>query len=302
MRQPVLAVICVAMIGGGAAYAQELGAVGGGGGFGVSGAIGGMIGPGGSISSHGDNSGTTFTYNFPRGATVFAVTGAPYSGRMSTQSVWTLVNGTHLVQQPFDQPTTYRDTMGRTRTDMTMQRIPSGMNAPNMQPQVQRLAEITDPVAGYRYVLDQGHQIAYRIAVQTRQSQAPSGAFAAARTAAPITRPMVNPKGATMTDEDLGTQTILGIPATGHRNTTTYPVGTYQGNDAPVTSVNENWHRVQYGLTMLSKTIGPENESTTTMKDFSREEPDPALFQIPAGYQIVDESGEFTITIPRNAR
>jgi hypothetical protein len=43
-------------------------------------------------------------------------------------------------------------------------------------------------------------------------------------------------------------------------------------------------------------------DTTMTMKDFSTEEPDPSLFQIPAGYQIVDETGQFTITIPRNAQ
>jgi hypothetical protein len=38
------------------------------------------------------------------------------------------------------------------------------------------------------------------------------------------------------------------------------------------------------------------------MKDFTAAEPDPTLFMIPAGYQIVDETGPFTITVPASAK
>jgi len=270
----------------------------------MGGIAGGMIGPGGGmVSSRGDNNGITFTYNFPKGAmTMSAVTGAPYAGHTSSQSIRTLANGTHLIQPPFEQPMTYRDSMGRTRTDLTMQRRPAGINVANLPPQIMRLAEIDDPVAGYRYILDQVHQIAHRVAVQTRQNQAPFGgpAMAARVMAAQPSRTM--PNGITMKVDDLGTQEMSGITVSGRRTTNTYPVGTYQGNDAPVTTVDESWQAVQYGFVMLSKNTGPESESTTTMKDFSKEEPDPALFQVPAGYQIVDETGEFTITIPRNAQ
>jgi hypothetical protein len=66
--------------------------------------------------------------------------------------------------------------------------------------------------------------------------------------------------------------------------------------------VNENWRSVQYGLVLRSLNSGFNGDTTSIMKDFSIEEPDPSLFQIPAGYQIVDEAGEFTITIPRDAQ
>jgi|HubBroStandDraft_6_1064221.scaffolds.fasta_scaffold515141_2 hypothetical protein len=38
--------------------------------------------------------------------------------------------------------------------------------------------------------------------------------------------------------------------------------------------------------------------STTELKDLSLAEPDPALLQVPSGYQLVDENGPFTVTIP----
>jgi hypothetical protein len=270
----------------------------------TAGVIMGGIGVGGGVSSRGNNNEITFTYNFNKDATVFAITGAPYAGRMSIQSVRTLANGTHLTQQPFEQPMTYRDSMGRTRTESRMQPAPMIGGAVKAQPQIANLPEIVDPVAGYRIILDPVHQIAHRIPIQVRQNQAPN----ATRAVLPAQR-LVNPlparlrdDGATVTNEDLGTQTIFGVTAIGHRTTTTYPVGTYQGNDQPVTMVNEMWNAPQYGLMLRSSNTGPESDSTTTMKDFSTDEPDPSLFLIPAGYQIVDETGEFTVTIPRNVQ
>lgn len=279
-----------------------------GGGIGVGGGIGAaIVGPGGMTSSRSDNNGSAFTYNFPKGATVFVVTGAPYAGRTSSQTVRTLANGTHLTQQSFDQPMTYRDTMGRTRTDLAKTRTPEmipAAAAANFQPQIMRLPEITDPVAGYRIILDPVHQIAHRVAIQARQNQAPNlnAAVAAARIAANPMPARTMDNGATVKNENLGTETILGVTAIGQRNTTTYPVGTYQGNDQPVTQVNENWRSAQYGLVLRSLNTGPNGDTTTAMKDFSLDEPDPSLFQVPAGYQIVDETGEFTITIPRDAQ
>jgi hypothetical protein len=165
-----------------------------------------------------------------------------------------------------------------------------------------RFAEITDPVAGYKYVLDSVHQIAYRGVIQARQNQAQNAGVAAARMAANPMPGRTMENGATVKNESLGTQTIFGVTAVGQRNTTTYPVGTFQGNDQPVTQVNENWRSVQYGLMLRSLNTGPNGDTTMAMKDFSIEEPDPSLFQVPAGYQVVDETGEFTITIARDAQ
>ena len=268
-------------------------------------------GSGGSVSSSGNGTQTTFNYNYPPGAAVFAVAGAPYSGRSSSQTVRTLANGTHLNGQSNDQPMTYRDSMGRTRTDAANQ--PTPMLAPvavNAQPRLMRLPEISDPVAGFRYVLDDTNRIAHRIAIQARQNAAPNPAQVQAR-AAMLARPSAgvpaaphtNANGATSTNENLGTQSMFGITVTGQRTTTSYPVGTWQGNDAPLTSVNESWRSEQYGLLILAKNVQPDgSESTTTMKDFTAAEPDPTLFMIPAGYQIVDETGPFTITVPASAK
>lgn len=302
----ILAVTSLATIFIIPASSQDGGVVfAGGGGIGI-GSAGAMVGPAGLRSMSGNEKGSTFTYNFPKGATEFVTTGAPYSGHTSSQTIRTLANGTHLTQQSNDQPMTYRDTMGHTRTEAAVSPRFNGPNAAvaTAQPQIMRFAEITDPVAGYKYVLDSVHQIAYRgvIQAQVRPNQNPNAAAAAARMAANPMAARTMENGATIKNESLGTQTIFGVTAIGQRNTTTYPIGTYQGNDQPVVVVNENWRSAQYGLMLRSVNSGPNGDTTMTMKDFSTDEPDPSLFMVPAGYQVVDEVGEFTITIPRDAR
>ena len=259
---------------------------------------GSSTGPGGSVSSRGNNNETRFTYNLAPGATVYFIPNAPYSGRMSTQNLRTLANGTHLNNRTNDQQMTYRDSTGRTRTDAAMAPMPmSAPAAANIKPHIMRLPEISDPVAGFRYVLDDTNRIAHRIAIQGRQSP-----VVTPRPPAPAP-PRVIGSGVTSARESLGTQSMSGITATGERETTSYPPGTWQGNDSPLTSVREIWRADQYGLTMLSKESQPDgSESTMTMKDFSAAEPDPTLFMVPAEYQIVDETGEFTITIAASAK
>ena len=263
-------------------------------------------GSGGSVSSSGNGTQTTFTYNYPPGGTVFVIAGAPYSGHMSSQNVRTLASGAHLNMQTNDQPMTYRDSMGRTRTDAAMSQAPMmALAAANFKPRIVRLPEISDPVAGFRYVLDDTNRIAHRITIQARQNQAQAQARAAFDARSPVAQatPHAMENGVTSTSESLGTQSMFGLTVTGQRNTTTYPPGTYQGNDGLLTSVNETWRSDQYGLMLLSKNSQPDgSESTMTMKDFTAAEPDPTLFMVPAGYQIVDETGQFTITLPASAK
>ena len=232
------------------------------------------------------------TYNLPQLPRGQPLTGAPYTGQMSNESVRTLANGTHLTQPVRSSPMMYRDSMGRTRSDTLMMAPRPGTTTPH----INRLAEIDDPVAGYRYILDDYHKVAHRIVPCKRSPPA-------ARPA-----PMPNPTlasnpgplrmGGNSETEDLGTQTMFGVTVTGVRNTTTFPPGAYQGNDGPVTVIQETWRSAQYGLDFVVKNSRPDGDSTQSMVSFAAGDPDPSLFQIPPGYQIVDETANFTITIP----
>lgn len=276
------------------------GGVGYGGGIGSAGAVAGIANSasagqdcsGYGSGSHGDGNQMVYNFHFGSCFATPVVIDAPYSGHNSSQSGRTLPDGTHLTQPMMGQPMIYRDALGRTRTERqplgpTILQY-AGPAASATQPVV---AEINDPVAGYHYVLDPVNRVAHRVRVVARNTPL------LVPPAAPSTHTL--PNGVTTTSEPLGTETMFGITVTGIRNTTTYPPGTYQNNDRQVTSVNEMWRSVQYQLVLLSKNSGVNGESTMSIQDFNPAPPDPALFQVPAGYQIVDEANEFTFTIRR---
>jgi hypothetical protein len=231
-----------------------------------------------------------------------AVTGMPYSAQQVSETVQTLADGTHIKQNT-RTVVMYRDSLGRTRTE-TPAFGPVNNGA--------KLVRIVDVVGGYEYTLDDTNHIAHRVIIQVAQPiarRAPgtlgNGSQLASRTA-PL--PATLPPGVAgrphpeMQSEDLGMQVIEGVNAKGRRTTQTWPVDSV-GNDRPIVSVHETWFCDQLGgMMVLSKSTDPRyGETTTALKDLNLSEPDPALFQPPAGYQIEDETGPFKITVPQNA-
>ena len=98
-----------------------------------------------------------------------------------------------------------------------------------------------------------------------------------------------------MSTEKLGTQTIEGVLAEGTRRTTTWRVNS-QGNDRPISAVDERWNSPELKATILSKINDPQfGESTQKLINISRDEPSLSLFQPPPEYTVVDEEGDFTI-------
>ena len=78
--------------------------------------------------------------------------------------------------------------------------------------------------------------------------------------------------------------------------TVTTPVGAV-GNDRPITRVCETWTSPELKLRLLQQCSDPRARDTTErLININRAEPDPSLFQVPAGYTIVDETGQFTMT------
>lgn len=61
------------------------------------------------------------------------------------------------------------------------------------------------------------------------------------------------------------------------------------GNDHPP-SLTEYWHSPQLGLNLLSMRSSPFfGKQTFTITELSVGEPDPKLFEIPAGYAVKDQ-------------
>ena len=88
------------------------------------------------------------------------------------------------------------------------------------------------------------------------------------------------------TEESLGSQVVNGVMADGTRVTTTIPAGDF-GNDRPITSVTESWYSPELHLTVIYKRTDPrEGDVTTQYMGIKRVEPDPSVFQVPAGYTL----------------
>jgi hypothetical protein len=109
-------------------------------------------------------------------------------------------------------------------------------------------------------------------------------------------RPSGREGGPARTSEALGKQVMSGVTAVGRRETTAYPVGS-RGNDRPMTSVAESWYAPGLALVISNVDTDSTYKSVRKLEDLTTTEPDPALFQPPAGYKIVDETGAFTISI-----
>lgn len=90
--------------------------------------------------------------------------------------------------------------------------------------------------------------------------------------------------------EDLGTDTILGLEARGRRTITMIPAGKV-GNDTPTQRTSEMWTAISPGLAGLvvrQVTEDPQMGKTDKeLTNFAQAEPDAALFQPPADYEVV---------------
>ena len=99
--------------------------------------------------------------------------------------------------------------------------------------------------------------------------------------------PLENGKGFT-THLDIGVRTIAGIDTTGTRETTTLNPGAI-GNDRAFVTVREFWQAPQIGVNVLSTVDGPQTgQQTFTLSDLSLTEPEPQLFELPDGYEVLD--------------
>ena len=259
----------------------------------------------GVVVSSAPPAGFVRTGGFIGGGPMSTVVGHPYSALEETQTVQTLSDGTHVTQGG-QKVMYYRDSMGRTRTERTSVPPPGFLS--ESKPPV--FIEINDPVAGYRYTLDSLGHAAYRTSAGPAPVPNAGSSFGAVRavlSAVPPSASQVAPQIVQTGDpssriapqqprpetsaESLGTRTMEGVFAEGSKATTIWPAGIF-GNDRPITTTNETWTWRELGITILAKTSDPRSgETTMRMTGISQAEPDPSLFQVPAGYEINDPAG-----------
>ena len=200
------------------------------------------------------------------------VTGAPYSATVNTEFTQTLAGGNTIQNSNSGQVA--RDSQGRTYEQQTISAGPLAQSGPVT------LTFISDPVAGFSYVLNAQTKTATRRAIKTPPASAntPEHAPHAGRAFS----------GSNRVAADLGTQVVGGVNAQGKSVTVTIPAGTV-GNAQPIVSTNETWYSPDLQIVVLAKRNDPQmGQSTYTVSNIQRAEPAASLFQVPSDYTVQD--------------
>jgi len=204
------------------------------------------------------------------------VTGAPFSAVAVSETTQTLADGNHITRKT--QTNVFRDSQGRIRKEITL----TGFGPLATSEQPKSFVVINDPVARVTFMLHPDHKTAEKI----------EKSFA--RMNGPMNQAMRDKKefqqgenaGANLKREDLGTQTIGGVTAQGTRVTKTIPAGQI-GNEKPITIVDEVWYSNDLQTTVMSKRSDPwSGETTYSLTNIRRAEPDAALFAVPSDYSV----------------
>jgi hypothetical protein len=221
------------------------------------------------------------------------VAGQPYQAEKVTHSRQILGDGTVITHDT--RGLIARDAEGRMREELYQ--VHSGnMNGKQMEMSLQS-ATVGDPIAHTMLIWTGAAKIAMQMQLPSLPKLPVMGGVALA-TPPPGTSivdlgtpnsPLI--AGISASDihtEDLGKQSIEGVLVTGKRVTTTIPTGEI-GNDRPIVVVHEEWRSPE--LKIVVKTIDTDprtGEQTMELQGLSRADPDPALFQAPAGYKVQD--------------
>jgi hypothetical protein len=212
------------------------------------------------------------------------VAGAPYSAVEVRESTQTLANGNVISRKT--ETNVYRDSMGRVRTETTVQpRVRAGQTSEQAP---HTIATIHDPVAGVTTELNSATKTAHEV----RMGRGRGANSAATPRAGRGGRQAGGANAATASSnpdvvrESLPMQTINGIQATGTRVTRTIPAGR-MGNAQAIQVVHETWMSADLKIPVMVKDTDPRSRTTITqLTNINRSEPDPALFQAPSDYKV----------------
>ena len=85
-----------------------------------------------------------------------------------------------------------------------------------------------------------------------------------------------------------GTRTISGIETVGTRDTSNLNAGV-MGSDQPFSTWREFWQAPQIGVNLYSEVVNPSvGKQVFMLTDVNLAEPDPKLFELPEGFDVVD--------------
>jgi len=202
------------------------------------------------------------------------VTGEPYSAEQVHKTMRRLEDGTKVSHQ--GHHFVARDSAGRVRVEIRTGKGQSG------QPD-SAMVFVSDPVAHTLTMWSTGQQ-AKHVATVTKLS----GEQKTARPAVQTTKEDPSRPQPVVTTENLGPQMLDGLAVTDVKTTTVVPAGR-SGNDAPITKTREVWTSDEMKLVMKEEWTDPRSGvRTVELSQFSRTEPDAALFHAPKGYEVKD--------------
>jgi len=197
----------------------------------------------------------------------------PYTAEYKVMHVQALADGTTITRESTEVKAL--DSQGRRMTATT---ITSGDRAG------QTHVIVYDPVARTQTTWHSPIKIAHVFKMSTAEAE-----HTCSRDMRDDVSVISGPKSK-MTSENLGTESIEGVEARGRQYTTTTPAGAV-GNDAPLVSTSDVWTALNVGLNgLVVRYIRDDPRSGKTMRELtslSQNEPDPATFQPPEGYEIV---------------
>jgi len=237
------------------------------------------------------------------------VKGAPYSGVEINESTQVLGDGTRIHNET--QTQVYRDSEGRVRREgpmdvtifdpvanasyvlnaktQTARKLPLGMYVfSTAAPDGKMMTNFT-----YRISTDgkpgdgdaEAKIVAEKAMAAELKSMHMAGGAMGLTTTMDTRKVMLRDAGTT---EALGKRMIEGVNSDGSRVVTTIEAGAI-GNDRAIQSVNERWFSQDLQTVMITKHTDPRSgEESFRLVNVSRSEPPAYLFQIPAGYQIVE--------------
>lgn len=213
----------------------------------------------------------------------------PYTAEFKTTRVQTLPDGNTITQE--STQVMARDSSGRT--------VNASTSTPVSEDQTQHtMVNVFDPVArthSFWSVPGQQATVTNEPAADAPRTTCAVPAQVPARQSEPMQR-------AKPVMEDLGTQTIEGIEAHGHRTTFTMAAGAI-GNTEPLVSTDEVWFSSTPGLAGIN--VRQVNESaqsgrmTRELVQFTQGEPDAALFQPPDGYEVLVKETKDEVRCPQ---
>jgi hypothetical protein len=207
------------------------------------------------------------------------VTGAPFSAVAVSETTQTLADGNHISRKT--QTSLFRDSQGRVRREVTLATFgPLAVSG-----EQKSIVVIHDPVAGTNFILHPDQKTA-------EQVRKPFGKMIGAMKNKMEYRQQQEIASGDLKKEDLGTQTVAGVSAQGTRMTHTIPAGQI-GNEKPITTVSEHWYSNDLQLVVMSKRSDPRfGDTTYTLTNIQRAEPDASLFKVPSAYTVTQGPGK----------